>query len=232
MTLWVGIAAMVGLALAFVLLPLQRGGEGRRGLLAAVLLGLPLLSAGLYAFLGAPEILEAQALVDAQGRRDAGAMLTALERKLDKEPQDAEGWSALGRSYIAMQRLADAEAALGKAMALAPKDARILAQYAEVLGLQAGSLEGRPLQLLMEALEIDHDEEKALELAGLAAFQREEWAQSLYFWRRLLKKLPRESEFYEGIAQAVRLAEQKATEGSGLGDRARLAAPDNRKGRP
>ncbi len=232
MTLWIGIAAMIGLALAFVMLPLWRQGEARRGVLTAVALGLPLLSAGLYGFLGAPEVLDAQALVDAQGRRDAGAMLTALERTLAKEPQDAKGWSALGSSYIAMQRLADAEAALAKATALAPKDALILAQYAEVLGLQAGSLEGRPLQLLMEALEIDQDEEKALELAGLAAFQREEWAQSLYFWRRLLKKLPRESEFYDGIAQAVRLAEQKAAETSGLGDRARLAAPDTRKGRP
>jgi cytochrome c-type biogenesis protein CcmH len=82
----------------------------------------------------------------------------------------------------------------------------------------------------MEALDIDPDEEKALELSGLAAFQRAEWAQSLYFWRRLLKKLPRESEFYEGIAQAVKLAEQKAAEESGLGDRARLAAPERRRG--
>ncbi len=232
MTFWLVIAGMVILALAFLLRPLWREGETRRAVLAAIALGVPLLTAGLYFFLGAPEILEAQALVDAQGRRDAGAMLSALERKLDKEPEDAEGWHALGRSYVAMQRLGEAEAALAKAVALAPKDARILAQYAEVLGLQAGGLEGRPRQLLMEALEIDPDEEKALELSGLAAFQREEWAQSLYFWRRLLKKLPRESEFYEGIAQAVRLAEQKAMAGSGLGDRARLAAPESGKGRP
>jgi cytochrome c-type biogenesis protein CcmH len=227
MTLWFAIALLVAVALAFVLPPLLR--EGGRRAIAAVAVAVPLATAGLYAFLGAPEILEAQALVEAQGHRDADAMLAALERKLAREPDDAEGWYAMGRAYIAMQRLADAEAALARAAKLAPRDARILAQYAEALALGSGSLEGRPLQLVQQALELNYEEEKALELAGLAAFQRQEWAQSLHYWRRLLKRLPRESEYYEGIAQGVKLAEQKVIEASGLGERARLQAPEKRK---
>mgnify|MGYP002144411436 CR=1 FL=1 len=62
--------------------------------------------------------------------------------------------------------------------------------------------------------------------AGLAAYQQQKWAESLHFWRRLMKKLPKNSEFYEEIARAVKIAEGKAMEASGLGERARLAPPE------
>jgi len=77
----------------------------------------------------------------------------------------------------------------------------------------------------MEALDIDYEEEKALELAGLDAFQQEKWAESLHFWRRLLKKLPKETDQYDAISQAVKLAESKVGVASGLGERAKLLVP-------
>jgi cytochrome c-type biogenesis protein CcmH len=82
------------------------------------------------------------------------------------------------------------------------------------------------MELVAQALELDYEDEKALELAGLAAYQQQKWAESLHFWRRLMKKLPKNSEFYEEIARAVKIAEGKAMEASGLGERARLAPPE------
>jgi len=229
MSIWLGVAALVLVALVFLWIPLRRTAGGKRWPVFGLLGGLPALTVGLYLYLGAPEIIEAQALIKAQSQYDADAMLTALENKLKKEPEDAEGWYALGRAYIAMQRIPDAEAALSKAFQLAPREARMLSQYAEALALTSGSLEGRPLELVLQALELDYGEEKALELAGLAAYQRGDWAQSLHFWRRLMKRLPKESELYEDIGQAVKIAEGKAAEASGLGDRARLEAPEKVK---
>lgn len=212
MNLWLGIATLVAAALAFLVVPWWRhrfvaGQRGWRelGLLAA----LPAVTAGLYLYLGAPDILREQALTEAQARYDADAMLVALETKLKKEPDDVEGWYALGRAYIAFERLPEAEAAMAKAAALAPADARILAQYAEAIALRTGSLTGRPLELVKAALEIDYEEEKALELAGLAAYQQEKWAESLHYWRRLLKKLPKDTDAHDAISQAVRIAAQK-----------------------
>ena len=187
---------------------------------------MPALTAGLYLYLGAPTILQEQALTQAHAAYDTDAMVKALEGKLKAKPDDAEGWYALGRAYIALQRLDEAELALAKAAQLAPKEARMLSQQAEAIALKAGRLDGRPMELVAQALELDYEDEKALELAGLAAYQQEKWAESLHFWRRLMKKLPKNSEFYEEIARAVKIAEGKAMEASGLGERARLALPE------
>ena len=81
----------------------------------------------------------------------------------------------------------------------------------------------------MQALDLDYEDEKALELAGLAAYQQQKWAESLHFWRRLMKKLPKNSEFYEEIERAVKIAEGKVVEASGLGERAKLAPPEKQQ---
>lgn len=232
MSLWIAIAVLVAVALVFVLLPGWRGKlalAGRRLTLFGVLGGLPAVTVGLYLYLGAPGILEEQALTQAQSRYDADGMVRALEDKLKSTPNDPEGWYALGRAYIAFERHADAEEALRKATIQAPKNAKIIAQYAEAMALRSGSFAGRPQELILEALEIDYEEDKALELAGLSAYQQEKWAESLHFWRRLLKKLPKDTEQYEAISQAVKIAEKKAEAGSGLGERARLAVPERKK---
>lgn len=232
MNLWMIIGALVSVALVFLLYPLWRDKSGsttRRWTVVGLLLLLPLVTVGLYQHLGAPAILEEQALTQAHSAYDVDGMITALEDKLKTQPDDAEEWYALGRAYIALQRLDDAEAALAKSAELAPKEAKMIAQYAEAIALKAGSLEGRPMTLVMAALELDYEDEKALELAGLAAYQQENWAQSLHFWRRLLKKLPKESEFFEEITRAVMIAESKVVEASGLGERAKLLSPEKKK---
>ena len=252
MNLWFGVGALISVALVFLLVPLwrtrlaprlavsivaageeagsmpdPRSARARRRWMTLALLGvMPALTAGLYLYLGAPTILQEQALTQAHAAYDTDAMVKALEGKLKAKPDDAEGWYALGRAYIALQRLDEAELALAKAAQLAPKEARMLSQQAEAIALKAGRLDGRPMELVAQALELDYEDEKALELAGLAAYQQQKWAESLHFWRRLMKKLPKNSEFYEEIARAVKIAEGKAMEASGLGERARLAPPE------
>jgi cytochrome c-type biogenesis protein CcmH len=216
MSLWIGVGAFIIVALVFLLLPLWRQKSalaGRHDEVRWPALGvlgvLPALTVGLYIYLGAPAILKEQALTQAQAKYDVDGMVKALEDKLKASPDDPEGWYALGRAYIGFARYADAESALSKAAAQAPQDARILAQYAEAIALKQGSLDGRPLELVQQALEISYEETKALELAGLEAFQKERWAEALHYWRRLLKLLPKETEHHETIAQAVQMAERK-----------------------
>lgn len=237
MSFWMLFSAMALAASAFVLLPLVRtandGGRspGRRWLILVPAV-LALVSFALYRHLGAPAILDAQP--ELQGKsHDVDAMLGALEKRLKDKPDDAEGWYVLGRSYLAMQRMADAEGALARAVKLAPGQARMLAQYAEAVALaDRGNLQGRAGALIAEALELDPQEEKALELAGLAAYQREEWAQAAYYWRHLLKRLPPDSEFYLDIEKALKDARGKAEHASGLGEPAQLNVPAKRPATP
>ena len=235
MSFWIGVGAFVLVALALLLLPWwrQRSALAGRPWEALGALGaLPALTVGLYIYLGAPGIIEEQALTQAQTRYDVDGMVAALEDKLKKNPNDAEGWYALGRAYIAFGRLAEAEDALRKAVTQAPKDARIIAQFAEALALRSGSLQGQPLELLTEALEIDPEEEKALELSGLAAYQEEKWAEALHYWRRLLKKLPQGNELHDAVSQAARIAENKLAEKLSGTDVASLPEAKERKKSP
>jgi cytochrome c-type biogenesis protein CcmH len=238
---WLLAIGLTLLALAFLLLPPRRrlaaampddtvavavpvpSHRMGRWTMLGVMSVIPAATLGLYLYLGAPAIIEAQQLLDAHGKRDVNAMLVALETGLKTNPDDAEGWHVLGQSFLALQRIEEAEMALAKAMQLAPKEARYMSQYAEVLALRAnGKLEGRPLELINAALELDYQDDKALELAGLAAYQREEWAQAAHFWRRLLTRLPVESDFHQGIKAALADAENRSAQASGLGDRAKL----------
>lgn len=242
MIFWLLAAGLSAAALAFLLLPMPRlgaavgaGADGspvagaqrssriRRWTMYVLLPAVPVFTLGIYQYLGAPAIIEAQQLLEAHNKRDVNAMIAAVETNLQANPDDAEGWHALGQSYLALQRIAEAEAALAKAVKLSPKEARYLSQYAEALALANNdNLEGRPLELVNEALELNHEDAKALELAGLAAYKRQDWAQAAHFWRRLLKLLPQESDFSLGIQAVLADTENKAAQASGLGDRARL----------
>lgn len=239
MNFWFLASGLVVFALVFVLLPLRRQqaqphspaqatattphASGHRWSAGLLVFLLPPLTLGLYLHLGAPSVLGAQQMLQARGQHDVDNMMAALEAKLKANPDDAEVLYVLGRSYLALQRHADAETTLAKAAALAPQEARMLSQYAEVLAMNNhGNLQGEAWPLIEQALELDHEDEKALELAGLAAYQREEWAQAVHFWRRLLKRLPADSEFHQDMNKAIQEAEEKSAQASGLGERAKL----------
>ena len=215
--------AFVAIALACVLLPWRRAGGRWRALgwpAALLLLLMPPMTGLLYRALGAPAMLDLPPVSSGE-RHDADAMLKALERRLEKQPDDAEAWYVLGQAYLALERTRDAEAALARAVTLAPKAARYLSHYAEVLALaDRGDLQKRARALVEAALELDPQEEKALELAGLAAYQREEWTQAAYYWRRLLKRLPPGSEFRQDIEAALKQARGKAEQATAFGGQA------------
>lgn len=71
---------------------------------------------------------------------EALAMVKRLEGKLEKNPNDGEGWKRLGRSYMVMGRYRDAVSAYSKASELLPDDPQVnegLQQLAEIAS-QAG----------------------------------------------------------------------------------------------
>lgn len=195
----------------------------RRWPVIAVSLAIPLIAFGLYRYLGAPTIMDTDQMRKARASHDTDAMVRSVEARLAKNPDDAEGWLLLGQAYVEMKKLKDADEAMAKAVNLAPKDAGALAHYAEVLAMRNGNdLQGRPQEMLAKALELAPENEKALELSGLAAYQRQDWAQASFFWRQLLKRLPAQSEFRDAIEVAIKDVDAKAAAASGLGDKAVL----------
>jgi cytochrome c-type biogenesis protein CcmH len=71
------------------------------------------------------------------------------------------------------------------------------------------SLEGRPLELINQALELDPNNHKALWLAGTAAYERADYRSALDYWTRLYALVPKDSE-------AARAMEGNIAEAEGL----------------
>ncbi|MBU1979857.1 MAG: c-type cytochrome biogenesis protein CcmI, partial [Gammaproteobacteria bacterium] len=182
---------------------------------------IPVLAIALYVGLGNPEALlmsraEAPAAV-AQGQHDAAPMIAALEAKLQEKPDDAAGWYMLARSYASIEKFDESARAFEKAVALFPEDARLLADYADVLAMAQGrSLQGKPLELINKALKLNPNEEKTLNLAASAAYQNKDFAQAAAYWRRLLKLIPPEADIVKDITAAIEEADKLAGSIGGL----------------
>src|SRR6188472_2653694 len=110
-------------------------------------------------------------------------LMERLKKKLEQNPNDATGWAMLGRSYMAMERYADAVPAFEKAFKLNPNDADMLADYADALGIHQGrKLEGKPETMIEKALKVDPNHVKALMLAGTMAYNRKDFALAVKDW--------------------------------------------------
>jgi len=69
--------------------------------------------------------------------------------------------------------VAKALQAYEKAIKLLPQEASVLSGYAEALAITGNLvLTGKPMDLVRQALQIDPDDMKGLELAGINAFRK------------------------------------------------------------
>lgn len=181
---------------------------------AALAATIPLCAASLYWLLGNPDALSPQRAGVAGGApglaaHEIEAMVAKLAARLEQNPGDANGWAMLARSYATMQRFPEALAAYAKATALVKDDAGLLADYADVLATSTGrNLEGRPLELITQALKLDPNQWKALALAGTAAFNRKDYKTAVAYWEKLLRQLPPDSEFGQSMKTSIAEARQ------------------------
>ena len=188
----------------------------------------------LYAQFGVPDGLRPamadQSAAAAGGQGDGGAagrageitpaqvevMIGKLEEHLKEAPQDAEGWTMLGRAYNFLQRFELASSAYAKAIALRPDDPQLLADGADALAMANGrTLAGAPMELIGRALKIDPANPKALALAGTNAFDQRDYAAAIGFWERAAKVAGQDPEFVAALNNSV--AEARARSGGGPG---------------
>jgi len=195
---------------------------------------LPLAAFGLYFLLGNPmsliAIAEAQtngpgaaAMAGAEGKHDIMKLIQQVEEKTKTDPNDGEAWTILAKTYAAVGHWPEALQAYEKAFKLRPEVPAVMTGYAEALAITNNRvIKGKPLELVMQALEKDPEDMKGLELAGIAAFQDKGFAKAAYYFKRLHKLLPPESPYAQDILEAqkeaARLSHQALTGMDNLAD--------------
>jgi cytochrome c-type biogenesis protein CcmH len=145
------------------------------------------------------------------------ANIDKLAERLKQNPNDAQGWTMLARSYMMQDKFSDAASAYEKLTALNAKDAGAWTDYAEALALANNqNLAGKPTEMLNRALQLDPKHQKALDLAGTAAYQAGEYSKAIDYWQKLLKLLPAGSPELPTITNQITKAKELA---SGKGSR-------------
>jgi cytochrome c-type biogenesis protein CcmH len=201
---------------------------------AALALGLavPICALAVYVAVGNPRALlpgtAGGANAHGVSAQQFEAMVSRLAARLKENPEDAEGWMMLGRSYAVLGRFGESSQAYAKAAARTPGDAQLLADYADALAMAQGrTLQGEPETILRRALAIDPNNVKALLLAGTAAFNRNDGAAAVRHWERVLGLLPAESDMIQRVQASI--AEARSLSGS-PGGKAQIAKPAQAQG--
>lgn len=120
------------------------------------------------------------------------AMVASLARRLEREPDDLQGWLMLGRSYSALEQYPLAARAYQRADRLSNgRNAEALTGWAEALTLgDENELQGRAGRLFEQALAIDPKAGKALFFGGIAAQRRGELPLARQRFAELLNQDP------------------------------------------
>ena len=188
-------------------------------------LGIPFIAIIFYVKIGEPNLIENPAPVGTpaaatsssappeRSQEQIEANVAKLAEKLKSNPNDVQGWTMLARSYSSLEKFNDAANAYAKAVELSPKDADLLAEYAFSTAMANGrSLQGKPMELINRALQVDPENAKVLQLAGSAAFEAKDYKKAVDYWQRVLKKVPPNSDVGQAITE--RINEAKTLAGS------------------
>lgn len=177
--------------------------------IAALVISVPLLAISLYFMLGTPAGLKPQIPTAAVDEAHPAtpeqfeAMVTWLAERLKSEPDNADGWVMLARSYTALNRYQDASAAYSRAVALQPNNAFVLTDHADMLAMLKQTLQGEPEKIIQQALKIDPDNLKALSLAGSAAFERKDYQSAIKRWQKIIDLLPADSPMVASVSASI-----------------------------
>jgi len=186
------------------------GPGGRWALLVAALV-IPLVTIPVYLQIGSPELIDGKAAGEMAAGHGAQGELPPIEQlviqlraRMETNPDNAEGWFLLGRTYMRLQNYADAVYAFEKVVQLLPDETAGLLSLADALTMRDGRQVGaRAVQLLEKALSIDPSSVTALWLLGNAAQDRGDSATALAYWQRAYPLLSDEPSMQLELGRAI-----------------------------
>ncbi|MDH4580994.1 c-type cytochrome biogenesis protein CcmI [Pseudomonas sp. BN415] len=179
-------------------------------LLFAVLV--PVLGFGLYLHWGASDKVELTRELREQPR-SIEEMTSRLERVVEAQPESAEGWYFLGRTYMAQDRAADAARAYEQAVRRGGREPELLGQWAQALYFASQKkLTPEVKALTEEALKADPKEITSLGLLGIAGFEEGRYQEAITYWERLINQLPADDPSRGALQGGIDKAREKLKE--------------------
>lgn len=190
-------------------------------LLAALLV--PALGLGLYTHWGSSDKVQLAREMREQPRT-IEEMTARLEKAVQAQPDSAEGWYFLGRTYMAQERPVDAAKAYERAVQIAGRQPELLGQWAQALYFASQKRFTPEVQALTEdALKADPNEVTSLGLLGIAGFEEGRFKDAIGYWERLIAVLPQDDPSRAALQGGIdRARERLAENGETLPERETL----------
>jgi cytochrome c-type biogenesis protein CcmH len=135
---------------------------------------------------------------------DLNVLLKRLEDRMATQPDDAEGWALLARSYMELKRYPEAAATYAKATAKLPKEASLWVEYVDA-EVMANERKWTPAatKAIASALKLAPENPKALWLAGTERFEIKDYKGAVKHWEVLAQIAPNDSEYAKEIRPAL-----------------------------
>ncbi|WP_142849347.1 c-type cytochrome biogenesis protein CcmI [Telmatospirillum sp. J64-1] len=193
-------------------------GTGRRnhaGTVMAVVVAIPLGAALVYGTLGSPQLpgqpyaerLAARLDMPREQVEEMMALVERLAERMAEQPDNAEGWAMLGRSYRALGKYAEAADALREAVLHGYQDAETLASLGEAIAMSNhGSVTPDAVRAFEAALVAQPGEPRSRFYLGVARAQAEDLLAALSIWRDLEKDSRPDAPWVPMLRSQIQLA--------------------------
>ncbi|WP_420403649.1 c-type cytochrome biogenesis protein CcmI [Nisaea sp.] len=131
-------------------------------------------------------------------------MVAGLEEKLKANPEDADGWALLARSYMVTERYREAVAAYGRALDLVPDNLQFAAARGEALVLAAdGTVPPAAVEDFRKVNLAQPQEPRSRYYLGLARSQAADPAGALKWWIALEADTPPDAPWKALVTQRI-----------------------------
>jgi len=157
---------------------------------------IPVFVALFYLVLGRPDLINAsnQGQVNITPAQ-IEQMVINLEKRLQDSPDDIEGWQMFYRSNMTLKRYEKAIIAAEKLIELQGETADNLLHFIDASTMaNQQQITAQANTMIDRLLEIEPDNQTAMWLAGIAAWQQGKWQQVYNHWQDLLATLETDSE--------------------------------------
>jgi cytochrome c-type biogenesis protein CcmH len=191
--LWLALGLMSFAGVVFAVWPFLRDNSRNFTVVGGAVLFVVASSAGLYATLGSPGLKNERPTHGGDVGADMIEVVEGLAKRLEENPDDANGWRMLGRSYMSLNNYPKAIAAFERVVELEDgRNAQGLVELGEALVAAEGGqvMPPRAMSLFENALAVQPNSQAALFWSGLGAFNRGDTDAAADRWERLLATNP------------------------------------------
>ncbi len=184
-----------------------------------VALSVPVMAVVFYAQLGSFDAVTStpQEAVNIPAGEDRPQMtieeaIGKLQQRLQEEPDNAEGWFMLAKTYMTTQQYPQAVSAYQTTIELVGEEPQLLLAYADALAMtEGGSLTGAARPVVEKVLLVAPESPTVLWMAGTSESQLGNYSKALTLWYKLRPMLANEPQALSQLDQMIASVESNVS---------------------